>query len=154
MLPTELEISNASNISFCFSFYFCLWLFLWVRYCFCWLLLLLFLGFNFLTRNFGKGKVYGYRRGFFFFFFLSEFQQPVFYHQIITSHITRARIFFLGLSNVIIFFFLIFLDKFVFKTWISKRVFYFVGILSGVENIFLSRCSQVFFFFFSIKPKV
>ena len=37
------------------------------------------------------------------------------------------------------------------KTWISRRVSYFVGILSGVGDIFLSDCSQVIF---SIKPKV
>ena len=30
------------------------------------------------------------------------------------------------------------MDKFILKTWISKRVSYFVGILSGVKDIFLS----------------
>ena len=43
---------------------------------------------------------------------------------------------------VFIFIFLI-LDKFVLKTWISMRVSYFVGILSGVRNLFLTGCSQV-----------
>ena len=33
--------------------------------------------------------------------------------------------------------------KFVLKTWISRRVFYFVGILSGVGDIILPR-PQVF----------
>ena len=38
------------------------------------------------------------------------------------------------------------MDKFVLKTWISStRVSYFVGILSGVEDIFLPSCPQVFF---------
>ena len=41
-----------------------------------------------------------------------------------------------------IFYFLI-LDKFVLKIWISKRVSYFVGILSGVRNIFLLNYPQV-----------
>ena len=36
-----------------------------------------------------------------------------------------------------------FLDKFVFKTWISGRVSYFIGILCGVENIFLLGCPQI-----------
>ena len=35
------------------------------------------------------------------------------------------------------------MDKFVLKTWISKRVFYFVGILCRVGDIFLSACPQV-----------
>ena len=43
-----------------------------------------------------------------------------------------------------IFYFLI-LDKFVLKTWISRRVSYFVGILCGVGNIFLPGCPQVLF---------
>ena len=34
-----------------------------------------------------------------------------------------------------------FLDKFVLTTWISRRVFYFVGILNGVKDIFLLDCS-------------
>ena len=38
------------------------------------------------------------------------------------------------------------MDKFVLKTWISStRVSYFVSILSGVEDIFLPSCPQVFF---------
>ena len=37
------------------------------------------------------------------------------------------------------------LDKFVLKTWISRRVSYFVGILSGVGDIFLPVCPKVFF---------
>ena len=36
------------------------------------------------------------------------------------------------------------MDKFVLKTLISRRVSYFVGILSRVGDIFLSSCSQVF----------
>ena len=35
------------------------------------------------------------------------------------------------------------LDKFVLKIWISRRVSYFVGILSGVGNIFLLSYPQV-----------
>ena len=42
------------------------------------------------------------------------------------------------------FFLIKILDKFVLKTWISRRVSYFVGILSGVRNIFLLDCLQVF----------
>ena len=37
------------------------------------------------------------------------------------------------------------MDKFVLKTWISRRVSYFLSILIGVENIFLLGCPQVFF---------
>ena len=54
--------------------------------------------------------------------------------------------FFFFLSSVIIF-----LQKkkkkktkFVLKTWISRRVFYFVGILNKVADIFLPGYSQVF----------
>ena len=36
------------------------------------------------------------------------------------------------------------MNKFVLKTLISRRVSYFVGILSRVGDIFLSSCSQVF----------
>ena len=36
------------------------------------------------------------------------------------------------------------MHKFVLKTWISGRVFYFVGILNGVGNIFLPCCPQAF----------
>ena len=36
-------------------------------------------------------------------------------------------------------------NKFVLKTWISRRVSYFVGILSGVGDIFLLSCPQVYF---------
>ena len=36
------------------------------------------------------------------------------------------------------------LNKFVLKTWISRRVSYFVGILSGTGDIFLPDCPQVF----------
>ena len=46
--------------------------------------------------------------------------------------------------SVIIIIFLI-LDKFVLKIWINKKLFYFIDILSGIGNIFLSGCSQVFF---------
>jgi len=35
------------------------------------------------------------------------------------------------------FFLIKFLDKFVLNTWISRRVSYFVNILSGVGDIFL-----------------
>ena len=45
------------------------------------------------------------------------------------------------------------LDKFVLKTWISRRVSYFIGILSGVGDIFLLGCPQVFFFF-PVKHKI
>ena len=38
------------------------------------------------------------------------------------------------------FFFFFFLN---FNFWISRRVFYFVGILRGVRNVFLLGCSQV-----------
>ena len=41
-------------------------------------------------------------------------------------------------------FFFSFLDKFVLKSWISRRVSYFVGILSEVGDIFLLGCPQVF----------
>ena len=37
------------------------------------------------------------------------------------------------------------MDKFVLKIWISRRVSYFIGILSRVGDIFLSDCSQIFF---------
>ena len=40
----------------------------------------------------------------------------------------------------IFFFFWKFLDKFVLKTWINGRVFYFIDILSGVGDIFLLSC--------------
>ena len=33
------------------------------------------------------------------------------------------------------------MDKFVLKTWISRRLPYFVDILSEVEDIFLLNCS-------------
>ena len=46
---------------------------------------------------------------------------------------------------------LLFFDKFVIKAWISRRVFYLVGILSRVGNIFLSCCSQVFFPLLNLK---
>ena len=36
------------------------------------------------------------------------------------------------------------MDKFVLKTWIRRRLFYFVGILSGIRDIFLSDCPQYF----------
>jgi len=35
------------------------------------------------------------------------------------------------------------LDKFVLKTWISRRVPYFIGVLHGIENIFLPNCPQI-----------
>ena len=37
------------------------------------------------------------------------------------------------------------MDKFVLKTWSSRRLPYFVDILSKVEDIFLLNCSEVFF---------
>ena len=55
------------------------------------------------------------------------------------------------------------MDKFFLKTWISRRVSYFVGILIGVEKIFLLGCPQVFlffyfyfyfFYFFSVRRKI
>ena len=54
-----------------------------------------------------------------------------------------------GLDNLVIYklalsYFFFFLDKFVLKTWISRRVFYFVGI-RGVGDIFLPICPQVLF---------
>ena len=36
-----------------------------------------------------------------------------------------------------------FLDNFILKAWISKRVFYFVSILRRFVDIFLLDCSQV-----------
>ena len=36
------------------------------------------------------------------------------------------------------------MDKFVLKTCISRRVFYFIGISSGVGDIFLLGCLQVY----------
>ena len=36
------------------------------------------------------------------------------------------------------------MDKFVLKTWMSRRMLYFVGNLSEVEYIFLPGSSQVF----------
>ena len=60
-----------------------------------------------------------------------------------------------GVDNLVIYklalSYFFFLDKFVLKTWISRRVFYFVGILSGVRDIFLLDYPQVFF---SDKSKV
>ena len=54
-----------------------------------------------------------------------------------------------GVDNLVIYklalSYFFFLDKFVLKTWISRRVFYFVGILSGVRDIFLLDCPQIFF---------
>ena len=49
-----------------------------------------------------------------------------------------------------IFYFLI-LDKFVLKTWISRQVSYFVGILSEIGNIFLVVLK--FFFLLSVRFK-
>ena len=40
-------------------------------------------------------------------------------------------------------FFYFWIRFFFWKTWISRRVSYFVGILSGVRNIFLLNCPQV-----------
>ena len=37
------------------------------------------------------------------------------------------------------------MDKFVLKVWISRRLSYFVSILSEVGDIFLPGCPQVFF---------
>ena len=45
-------------------------------------------------------------------------------------------------------FWIFFFDKFVLKTWISRRLSYFLGILRGVENIFLlglPSCPQILF---------
>ena len=41
----------------------------------------------------------------------------------------------------------------VLKIWISRIVSYFVGIVSGVGDIFLQSYSQVFFFFFLLNLK-
>ena len=65
----------------------------------------------------------------------------------------RLFFFFFFWATVIIFLFILFyfnLDTFVLKTWISRRVSYFVDILSGIEDIFLPGCPQVFF---SVKRK-
>ena len=35
------------------------------------------------------------------------------------------------------------MDKFVLKTWISKRVSYFIDILCEVKDIFFPSCPQV-----------
>ena len=43
------------------------------------------------------------------------------------------------------FFLIKILDKFVLKTWISRRVSYFVNILSRFRDIFLLSCLKVFF---------
>ena len=61
---------------------------------------------------------------------------------------TSNFFFFLGLVSLLLFLFFIFyffLDKFVLKIWISGKMSYFVGILSGVGDIFLLSCPQVFF---------
>ena len=42
------------------------------------------------------------------------------------------------------FFLIKILDKFVLKTWISRRVSYFVNILSRFRDIFLLNCLKVF----------
>ena len=39
-----------------------------------------------------------------------------------------------------------FLDKFVLKKWISKKVSYFVGILCEIWDIFLPSCPQILSF--------
>ena len=46
----------------------------------------------------------------------------------------------------IFFFFFLILDDFVSKTWISRRVYYFVGILNRVRDIFLLNYFQAFSF--------
>ena len=35
------------------------------------------------------------------------------------------------------------MDKFVLKTWISRKMSYFVGFVSGVRDMFLLGCPQV-----------
>ena len=63
---------------------------------------------------------------------------------------TSNFFFFFGLVSLLLLFFLIFffffffVDKFVLKIWISGKMSYFVGILSGVGDIFLLSCPQVF----------
>ena len=37
------------------------------------------------------------------------------------------------------------MDKIILKTWISKRMSYFVGILRGIGDIFLPYCPQILF---------
>ena len=67
-------------------------------------------------------------------------------HTLASSHALSGcdEFFFFFLSSVIIFPFLkMKMDKFALKTWISRRVFYFIGILSGVGDIFLPGCPQV-----------
>ena len=36
------------------------------------------------------------------------------------------------------------MDNFIFETWISRKLLYFISILSGVRDIFLLGCPQVF----------
>ena len=60
--------------------------------------------------------------------------------------------FFFGSSIIIFIFNFFFLDKFVLKTWISRQVSYFVGILSEVGNIFLQVVLK-FFFLLSVRFK-
>ena len=36
------------------------------------------------------------------------------------------------------------MDKFVLKIWITKKVSFFVGIISGVRDVLLPSCTQVF----------
>ena len=49
-----------------------------------------------------------------------------------------------GLRNFFIYIFF-FVNRFVLKTWINRRGFYFVGILNGVGDMFLLGCPQVLF---------
>ena len=49
-------------------------------------------------------------------------------------------------------YFILFLDKFVLKAWVSRRVSYFVGsVLDGARYIFLPGCPQVLSMFFFLK---
>ena len=58
--------------------------------------------------------------------------------------LNQTSIFFFFWSSVIILFKKFFWNKFVLKIWISGKMSYFVGILSGVGDIFLLSCPQVF----------
>ena len=51
-------------------------------------------------------------------------------------------------------YFILFLDKFVLKAWVSRKVSYFVGsVLDGAGYIFLPGCPQVLSMFFFFEKK-
>ena len=77
---------------------------------------------------------------------INNIDQP---HYTLFVHAMRVFFFFFFFfffSSVLIF--LKILDKFVLKTWNSRRVSNFVGILNRVGDIFLQGYPQVFSFFF------